>query len=74
MTSGKFLQRGREIYFNFSCVYTAHDVGIGINYVTEKCRFNILPPSVEERMSRVAMQVKECFLFPGAYRGIRDLR
>jgi hypothetical protein len=34
--------------------------------------FNLLI-SAEGQVSKVAMQVKECSLFPGAYRGIRDL-
>jgi hypothetical protein len=67
MASAKFLQHGREICFSFSCVYTAHGDRIEINYGTEKCQFYILPPSAEER-------VKECPLFRGAYRGIRELR
>ena len=67
MASAKFLQHGREICFRFSCVYTAHDDRLEINYRTEKCQVYILLPSVEER-------VKECSLFPGAHRDIRDLR
>lgn len=74
MASAKVLQHGREICFGFSCVCTVHDDGIETNYRTEKCQFYILPPSVEEWVSREAMQVKECSLFPGAYRGIRGLK
>jgi len=55
MTSAKVLQHGREICFSFSCVCTAHDDGIETNCGTGKCHFYILPPSVEERVSRVAM-------------------
>jgi hypothetical protein len=74
MVSAKFLQHGREICFSFSCVCTVHDDGIEINCLIENCQFYVLPPSAEEWASRVAMQVKECTLFPGAHRGIRDLR
>jgi hypothetical protein len=74
MASVKFLQHEREICFSLSCVCTAHEEGIEINHVTAKCQFYVLRPSVEERVSGVAMQVKKCSLFPGAYRGILDLR
>jgi hypothetical protein len=57
----------------FLCLQ-AYDDGIEINHVTAKCQFCILPPNVEERVSGVAMQVKECSLFLGAYRDILDLR
>jgi len=74
MASANFLQHGHEKCFGISCMYRAQVEGTEIKHVTEKRQFFILPASVEERVSRVTVQVKECYLLPIAYRGIRDLR
>jgi hypothetical protein len=74
MDTANFLQHGLEICFGISCVSAAQDGGIEISYVVGKCQFYIPPPSVENRVSSVAMQVKKCSLFEATYRGIRDLR